>query len=96
MVEELVYGDYALRGLIKDKWPEAVFEDASDYLHPDRFNVIIKDVPEDDFYIFAIREGFSGQCLRLLLIAGMGDKRVSGWIKKADEDDQVAETPTQV
>jgi hypothetical protein len=89
MVSELVYADPSVSKAIKAKWPHAVFEDASDDIHEDRFEVAIQDVTEDDFYVFAIREGFALVCLKFQLMLRSREKdqhtKIREWLKKSKE-----------
>jgi hypothetical protein len=61
-MRELIY-DGDVKGLIQAKYPQAKIRDASDDIHIGRFEVLIEDVSQDDFWIFAIRKGFAMSCL---------------------------------
>ena len=85
---ELIYGVRSqLEPLIKKEWPGARFQDASDDIHTDRFEVEI-DVPEGktkgsflrDFWAFAVREGFSLNCFGFRLWMGDDTKEVKEWL----------------
>jgi hypothetical protein len=65
---ELVYCPQEVGKIIKDKWNEAIIVDASDEVHPERFEVTIPNITEDDFYPFAIKEGFVQDCLGFQLM----------------------------
>jgi hypothetical protein len=89
-ITELIYGVQSqLELLIKKEWPRAVFQDASDDIHTDRFEVEI-DVPEGkseeeflkDFWAFAVREGFSLLCFGFRLWMGNDLKAVKEWLAK--------------
>ena len=56
--QELIYAGKDVEQLILKAFPEAKITDASDYIHTERFECEI-DIPEDEFYIFAIRNGFA-------------------------------------
>jgi len=58
----LIYAGGEIENLIKAKYPEAIIEDASDYIHHERFGVVIPNIDEDEFYPFAIKEGFARVC----------------------------------
>ena len=98
MIKELVYGDKEVENIIKGKYPDAVITDASDYIHTERFELEIAGVDDDEFYPFAIREGFGPQCFSLvLLVQGLrfpetrknehreNANLVDKWIKAAKE-----------
>jgi len=48
--------------IILAKWPDAKFEDASDFIHRNRFTVEISDVQPREFFALAVREGFAMCC----------------------------------
>jgi hypothetical protein len=90
MMEELIYGPKEVIGVIKKKYPQAKFKDASDFIHEDRFSVIIPDIEEDEFYPFAIKEGFADLCLRLMILLYKDPDKVKGWLeitKKQEKDE---------
>lgn len=60
---DLIYGPREVEGVIKGKYPNARITDASDYIHTERFQCEIEEVSDDEFYPFAIREGFAKCCL---------------------------------
>ena len=68
-MNELVYAGQDVERIIKERWPAAVITDASDYIHTERFSVDIEGVEDDEFYVFAIREGFASVCFTLLMLA---------------------------
>jgi len=80
-MRELVYGGVRVEKLIKKKYPSAKIRDASDYVHPERFEVEIEGIPEEEFYRFAIRSGFAKLCFIFRCKLMMGDKTVKRWIK---------------
>jgi len=59
---ELVYS-YEPQQVLLTKWPRAVIKDASDYIHTERIEVSIEGVTDDEFYPFALKEGFALDCL---------------------------------
>ncbi len=67
-MQELVYCDYEVRGIIVKKFPDMIITDASDYVHEDRFEVKSDTVTEDEFYPFAIDEGFALCCFGFQLM----------------------------
>jgi len=62
-LEELVYAGGEVEDIIKAKYPQSVIKDASDYIHTERFELSIEGVGDDEFYPFAIKEGFARNCL---------------------------------
>lgn len=59
---DLLYDDAALP-VIRKKYPDLVVKDARDYIHPDRVEIEIPDVTNEEFYKFAIEEGFASVLL---------------------------------
>ena len=62
---ELIYDSDVIRAVIEKEFPDAAFKDASDCVHPERFEVTFDDGSEefeDRFYVFAIRKGFANSC----------------------------------
>jgi len=87
-LHELVYAENDVADLIIAQWPNTVITDASDYIHTERFEVDIEGVEPDDFYSFAINEGFALNCLslRLATMSGKeGQAKVRRWIDMAQE-----------
>jgi len=58
---EMVYSDRAVLDLLRVRFPSALFEDASDEFRPHRFCIEV-DVTKEEFYLFALREGFALAC----------------------------------
>lgn len=84
---ELIYAGNEVEKIIKNKYPNAILTDASDYIHIERFECDIENAEEDEFYIFAIRNGFAGACFGFNLMMmdypkGSGQK-VWDWIAEA-------------
>jgi len=64
VASELVYQQSnGILDCILKKYPHAQIEDASDYVHEERFQVTIQNVTQKDFWVFSIVEGFSDVCL---------------------------------
>jgi len=84
---ELIY-DREPAGIICKRYPQAVIVDASDYIHVGRFECHIPGVTAEDFYPFAIKEGFAFLCLgfQLLLMGkdGKGQEQCRKWKEEAD------------
>jgi len=55
---DLVYGPKEAEEAIRHKYPNAKIADASDFIHTERFECRIEGVSNDEFYPFAIKEGF--------------------------------------
>lgn len=62
MIHDAVYADSGVEALIKKQYPQAQTKDASDWIHTERFEVVIDDIEPKDFYTFAIKEGFALCC----------------------------------
>lgn len=99
---DLIYGPKGVEEVIKSRYPNAKIEDASDFTHTERFECEIEGVSKDEFYPFAIREGFARSCLgfelRLQSLKFPEPKdhpgehketiaKVDSWIKAAKEVD---------
>ncbi len=68
---ELVYGPAEASKWILEKWPQAIIEDASDFLHEERFEVRIEGISKLDFYSFALEKEFLLSCFCFNLALGM-------------------------
>ena len=66
-MKELIYAGLKVEKLIRKKYPQAIIEDESDYIHEERFEVEIDDVSQEEFYSFAEENGFIRACLGYLL-----------------------------
>ena len=60
---DLIYAPHEVEEIIKKKYPNAKIKDASDYIHTERFECEIEGITKDDFYPFAIANGFVECCL---------------------------------
>ena len=98
-MEELVYAGHEVEDIIKKKYPQAEIKDASDYIHTERFELSIPDIDDDEFYPFAIREGFARCCLGFeVMVGSMGfpesktlkpkenKAKIEAWIAQARSD----------
>jgi len=65
---DLIYAGGDVEGIIKSKYPQAKFKDASDFIHTERFECEIEGVTDEEFYPFAIREGFCECCLGFAIL----------------------------
>jgi len=59
---ELVYAGREVEYLCRVQFPGCKITDASDYIHTERFE-FEANIEDDEFYPFAIKNGFSGCCL---------------------------------
>ena len=84
---ELIYGPNDLWEFIKKKYPKAIYTDASDDIHRERFELELPGTKEDEFYPWAIVNGFAGNCFKLQLKAldplGMEHHKIERWTAKA-------------
>ena len=60
---DLIYAPAEVEKIIKDKYPSVKITDASDEIHRERFEMELPDITEDEFYPFAIEEGFAQCCI---------------------------------
>lgn len=79
---DLIYlsheGDYAeLRAEIQRAFPHAKLADASDDIHPHRFEVALPDEERDGFYKFLIREGFALASLGIQMLMRVEPERLT-------------------
>jgi hypothetical protein len=84
-MHEAIYADKKVLFDIERAFPGRFkFEDASDGIHEERFT-ITGDVPEDEFYPWAIRECIAGSCLKLqLMISDLNNHaKLLEWIAKS-------------
>lgn len=85
---ELIY-DPEMKAFFEKHWPknEIHYVDASDSIHPGRFEVTVMHVDEDVVYPLIISEGWHGACLKLQMMLRMEDHRlkITRWIDKAEE-----------
>lgn len=89
MITELIYAGKDAEELIKSRYPTARIQDASDDVHPERFEVEV-DTSEDDFYPFAIAEGFALWCFNFQIMMRMGEHiRIKRWMKMREAGIQI-------
>lgn len=62
-MHELIYAGKDIEWAIKKRYPQAKIEDASDSIHTERFECEIEEVDEDDFFVWAILEGYAESCM---------------------------------
>jgi len=99
---DLIYGPGEVEEIIKGRYPNAKIKDASDYIHTERFECEIEGVSNDEFYPFAIKEGFATLCFGFALLLESlkfpefkdrpGEhketkEKIEGWIKTAKADE---------
>ncbi len=61
-MNELVYAGKKVEDIIKAKYPQSVITDDSDFIHTERFELSLEGIEDDEFYPFAIKEGFARCC----------------------------------
>jgi len=87
MIKDLIYDNFCIPAIL-EKWPDAKITDASDYIHEGRFELEI-DIEEDEFYPFAIREGFALSCFVFNMWTMDNNKenkeKVWRWLKELDK-----------
>jgi len=84
---EVVYAGSDVEALILKRWPNAKITDASDWIHTERFECTIPDLDSDEFYVWAILEGYAGECLAFNVIMradDIGTQRVWNLIAEAN------------
>jgi hypothetical protein len=62
---ELIYDEIKVFNLIKEKYPDAIYEDARDDIHLERFSVkidSIDSIENDEWIEFCLRKGFLLNC----------------------------------
>lgn len=64
---QLIYAGKEIEEVVKARYPTAIIKDASDEIHTERFECEV-DIDEDEFYIWAILEGYAGACLTFELM----------------------------
>lgn len=81
---ELVY-DREAWPFIKETWPQATFEDASDSIHEGRFSVTIPDITPMDFYPAIMLEGWAEACFGFELSMRLPERHddVRAWLDAA-------------
>lgn len=85
---ELIYAPEA-EAIIASAYPNAQFKDASDDIHPGRFEVTIKGLHQKAFWKFAVEQGFALDCLGFELKRRSDrefGKEIIGWIEAIPVD----------
>jgi len=91
---DLIYGNSEIESIILKKYPTAKIKDASDFIHTERFECEIPNIDDDEFYPFALVNGFARLCLKFeitLQSVGMesthkdSKEKLDKWIKLAQE-----------
>lgn len=74
---DLVYSRYGGEemDLLRGRYPDAVFRDGSDYIHPERFEIEMEGVTRKDYYLFLARTGIAAVSLNFRLDLGMPHRR---------------------
>lgn len=63
---------------IMAEYPNAKIEDASDFIHRNRFSLEIPEVDERQFFRFAVKKGFALCCLNI----GIAIRTPESWVKE--------------
>lgn len=98
-VFDLMYDNDECQQAIAKQYPSAVFEDASDIVHEERFSVQIDDVSPDEYHKWLVMSGGAAASLGInMLLMGLnkGDKeKIVGWVKdKKANERKLHERPT--
>jgi hypothetical protein len=86
-MKELVYDRKIFEEIVK-KYPNTRWEDASDEIHEERYEVDIPEVTEQEFYKVALENGWANDCLGFCLKLRCGteeewfDKMVKDFLEK--------------
>ena len=84
---ELVYADFKVEELCRQQFPGCKITDASDGIHTERFE-FEADIEDDEFYPFALKNGFSGCCLAFQIMMRTpgeeGIEKVKHWMDIVD------------
>ena len=67
-MHELIYAGKDVETVVLKRYPNAKIEDASDEIHKERFELEV-DVNEDEFYVFAIVDGYANDCFGFQLLS---------------------------
>ena len=83
---DLIYLDYYGKApkVLQEIWPEAKIEDASDFIHTERF-VIEVDVEEEDYFKTIVREGMGNFSFGFQVMALEDGKRALRLIREVKE-----------
>jgi len=55
---DLIYANPAAQIVMEKVFPQASFEDASDFVHEERFSILV-DMPEEDYYLKLLDVGLA-------------------------------------
>lgn len=95
---ELIYAGGEVENVIKVEYPEVKIKDASDDIHTERFECELDGIEEDEFYIFAIRNGFAECCLGFQLMMHDypkgSNQKVWDWLAEAKALEESEEAKT--
>jgi len=81
-MKELIYAGEEVENLCRKEYPSAIIEDASDFIHEERFSFEAPELDELEFYRFATKNLFVLECLKFQVI--------SMWPKDTATDDAKA------
>ena len=80
-MKDLIYAGKEVEKLCREKFPDAKIEDTSDYIHEERFSINLPDKQKEDFYRFAIEEGFIEVSFCFQLALRSADSETAFFIK---------------
>ena len=87
---ELVYSGEVVKDKIRARFPSLQITDAPDDFYTEVFEVV-GDISKDDFYVFAIREGFATVCFSFAMMVRVrlsdAKERLKKWIERAAEEE---------
>lgn len=92
---ELVYDDGAAPA-IRERFPAAKIEDASDFIHESRIQVEIPDEERAAFYKHAILDGYAEACLgfQIMLKGSKEDQdEIRGWLAELKAEREAGAKP---
>lgn len=69
-MQELLYSVDSKK-TIKEKYPTAIFKNASDCSHEECYEVQIDGITQEEFWRFVVKEGFSSDCFGFVLKMNM-------------------------
>jgi hypothetical protein len=88
-MEDLIYAEDEVAKIISARYPSAVFEDASDMVHEERFGVKVSDVAEEEWFEFLVKAGIATVSLNVQLamrIPGKSQDALKVVVEKLKEE----------
>jgi len=91
-MNDLIYAGYKAEKEIKALFPTAVIEDASDYIHTERFSIALPDSVTDEEYVKAIlKSGLEAVSLTVqMMLRGEQDEfdKLKKWLGEIEAKEQ--------